>query len=247
MTGPRADASVSVVVPAYNEAARIGETLHRIAEHLERRRTPFEILVVDDGSTDGTAAAVEAHPAAGVRLLRQPANRGKGAAVRAGVLASRHDLVLVCDADLSTPIAELDRLATWIEDSAIVIASRQAPGARVARSWLRRLASQLFNAALRVLGLCRGIRDTQCGFKLLRGAEARSLFGQMEVDGFAFDIELLELARYRGLGVREVGVTWLDTGESSVSLVHHAPGMLRDAMALRRRLRGLRRRDRAAR
>lgn len=235
----RKSQSISVVVPAFNEAERIGQTLDRIAGYLEARAVPFEILVVDDGSTDQTATIVEAHPAVGVHLLRLPENRGKGAATRTGVMASTHELVLLCDADLSTPIEELDRLAAWVEEVPIVIASRQVEGANVARTARRRFASKVFSSTLRSLGLCRGLLDTQCGFKLIRGEVARSLFALIEIDGFAFDIELLELARHYGLNVREVGVTWQESGSSTVSLLRHAPHMVLDSFAILGRIRRL--------
>ncbi len=227
-------------MPAFNEAPRIGASLDRIVSYLRARETPFEVLVADDGSTDSTAEIVETHSASEVRLLRLPENRGKGAATRAGVLASRLDLVLVSDADLATPIEEFDSLAAFVDEAAVVIASRQVAGARVDRTVSRRLASKLFSLALWSMGLCRGLHDTQCGFKLLRGDAARSLFAQMEVDGFGFDIELLELARHHGHEIREVGVTWKASGESSVSLARHGPRMLREALGVRRRIRRLR-------
>lgn len=227
-------------MPAFNEAPRIGASLERIVGYLRARETPFEVLVADDGSTDATPAIVETYPATEVRLLRLPENRGKGAATRAGALASRHDLVLVSDADLATPIEELESLSAFVDEAAVVIASRQVAGARVARTVSRRIASKMFSLALWSMGLCRGLHDTQCGFKLLRGDAARRLFSEMELDGFGFDIELLELARYHGMEIREVGVSWQASGESSVSLLRHGPRMLGEALAVRRRIRGLR-------
>ncbi len=168
-----------------------------------------------------------------------PENRGKGAATRAGVLASSHDLVLVSDADLATPIEELEKLIVFVSEAAVVIASRQVAGARVDRTVSRRLASRMFSVALWSMGLCRGLHDTQCGFKLMRGDAARFLFSRMELDGFGFDIELLELARHHGMEIHEVGVTWQASGESSVSLLRHGPRMLREALAVRRKIRRL--------
>jgi len=228
--------SLSVVVPAYNEARRIADSLDRLVAHLAPRPAPFEILVVDDGSIDRTAEIVEAHTASEIRLLRQPRNRGKGAAVRRGVLSSVMSRVLLCDADLSTPIEELDRLEQFIDSVPIVVASRLVAGARVERTSSRRIVSRLFGYAMRTAGVGSGIRDTQCGFKLLRGDLARALFAQMTLDGFAFDIELLALAKHHGLELREVGVTWNDSDESTVRLFRDAPRMLRDALAVRRRL-----------
>lgn len=231
--------SASVVVPAFNEASRIEASLDAVVGHLKGRGAAWEVIVVDDGSTDATADRVAGRPESAVRLIRFPANRGKGAAVKAGVLASRHDLVLLCDADLSTPIDELDRLAAQLEFAPVVIGSRQGEGADIERGWSRRAMSLVFNGTLHVLGLGRGVRDTQCGFKVLDGETARSLFADVEITGFAFDIELLELARHRGLALREVGVRWKASGESTVRPVRDAVRMLRDALAVRRRLRRL--------
>ncbi|MCZ6507181.1 MAG: glycosyltransferase family 2 protein [Acidobacteria bacterium] len=239
MTGKPEARSVSVVIPAYNEEARIASSLDRVVPYLESRERPFEVLVVDDGSSDGTAGRAQNHPGPGVKVLRLPENRGKGAAVKTGVLASSQELVLICDADLSTPIEELGRLIPWIDQAPIVIASRQAEGARVERTLGRRFASWVFNATLTALRLCPGLRDTQCGFKLLEGDVARFLFARMEIDGFAFDIELLELARHYGIEVREVGVVWRDSSESAVRFLRDTPRMLADAWSLKRRISAL--------
>jgi dolichyl-phosphate beta-glucosyltransferase len=239
MTPGSAPRSASVVIPAYNEAARIGDSLDAVERHLEARGAVWEVLVVDDGSTDATAEVVSGHGSEGVRLIRFAANRGKGAAVKAGVLESRYELVLLCDADLSTPIGELDRLVPYLESAPVVIGSRLRPGADIDRSLSRRAMSQVFNTMLHALGLGRGLLDTQCGFKVLDGDTARSLFRWVEIPGFAFDIELLELARHHGLEVAEVGVRWKASGESTVRPVRDALRMLRDALAVRRRLRRL--------
>ena len=231
--------SITVVIPAYNEASRISRSLDTVVTYLEDRGSPFEVLVVDDGSADKTAATVEAHPGRGVRVLQQPANRGKGAAVKTGVLASSYELVLISDADLSTPIEELERLTPRLDETPIVIASRHVEGAVVERNLSRRFASRIFNGALAAMGLCRGLRDTQCGFKLLEGDVARFLFSRMELDGFAFDIELLELARHYGNTVSEVGVVWRHSGESTVRFFRDTPRMLADAWAVRQRIRRL--------
>jgi len=231
--------SITVVIPAFNEARRISRSLDRVVAYLEDRESPFEVLVVDDGSTDGTAATVEAHTGSGVRILRLPANRGKGAAVKVGVLASTCEMVLISDADLSTPIEEVESLTPWLEEAQVVIASRQAEGAVVERNLRRRIASRVFNGALGAMGLCRGLRDTQCGFKLLDGEVARILFARMELDGFAFDIELIELARHYGYTVQEVGVVWRLSDESTVHFVRDTPRMLADAWAVRQRIKRL--------
>lgn len=226
---------LSVVIPAYNEERRLGPSLDRIAAYCASRGLDHEILVVDDGSTDRTAELVTANPAPGLRLLRQPANRGKGAALRAGVAASAGERVLVTDADLSVPIAQVERLEPRLEAGAdLVLGSRAAPGARVMQRQprYREVMGKTFNRIVRVLGV-RGLADTQCGFKLLTGAAARDLFPRLTIEGFAYDVELVWLARRRGYGVEEVGIEWADSGESRVRALRDSAAMLRDVIGMR--------------
>ncbi len=235
----QASRSVSVVVPAYNEEACLAESLRILGEYLARRAAPHEILVIDDGSTDATSKIAEAWPDPHTKTLRQASNLGKGAAVRRGVEASTGSLVLLCDADLSTPIRELERLEAHLDGAQLVLGSRRSPGARLRRTRSRRFVSWVFNTIVHLAGLCRGLHDTQCGFKLIDGDAARSLFPRLQLDGFAFDLELIELARYEGLEVREVGIEWNDAGESTVRPLKHGVEMLRDVLAVRRRIRSL--------
>lgn len=226
---------LSVVIPAYNEARRLGPTLDRVVAYLEGRGTGHEVLVVDDGSTDATAALVQDHPAAGVRLVRQPENRGKGAALRRGVAESRGERVLLCDADLSTPIEELPALERHLDaGTRVAIGSRGLADSdvRVHQPLYRELMGKTFNRFIRLLGV-RGLRDTQCGFKLLDGELARSLFPEVRTEGFAFDVELLWLARRRGHRVEEVGVAWLDSPDSRVHPLFDSAAMLRDVVLMR--------------
>ena len=233
----------SVVIPAYEEAARLGGTLERVLAYFEHRGgrpgKDFEVLVVDDGSPDATAALAETYAARGVRVLRLPENRGKGAALRAGVLASRGRRVLLTDADLSTPIADLERLEPHLAEAPVVIGSRAVAGAELVRRQplYRELMGKTFNKIVRLLAV-RGLRDTQCGFKLLDGELARSLFADLTVDRFAYDVELLWLARRRGHRVDEVGVRWENSPQSRVSPVRDSLRMLADVVKLRWRHRG---------
>jgi dolichyl-phosphate beta-glucosyltransferase len=227
---------ISVVIPAYNEERRIGASLAAIISYLDSGQEDYEIVVVDDGSRDGTAATVEqAKGAAGgrVRLLRMPENRGKGAAVRAGVLASRGAEVLLSDADLATPIEELAKLRARLSDGCdMVVGSRVLDGSdiRVRQHPARALMGRIFNIIVRTL-LIGGIRDTQCGFKLFRGPAARELFAAASVDGFAFDVEILLLARSR-YHVAEVPVVWRHVEQSKVSPGRDAARMLVDIVKL---------------
>lgn len=236
------EVDLSVIIPAYNEALRLGPTLDRVAGYLAARGIDHEILVIDDGSSDGTAALALGHPAAAVRLLRQPRNLGKGAALRRGVAESRGRRVLLTDADLSTPIEELERLEDRLEAGAdLAIGSRGLEDSDVRRAQpiYRELMGRTFNGIIRLLGV-RGVSDTQCGFKLLSGAVARELFPFLAIDGFAYDVELIWLARRRGLRVDEVGVAWINSPDSRVHPVFDSIAMLRDVVLMRWRHRGWR-------
>jgi dolichyl-phosphate beta-glucosyltransferase len=227
---------LSVVVPAYQEERRLGPTLDRLHDFLAGRGEPFEVLVVDDGSSDGTRAVAEEAAARrpAVRVLGLDRNRGKGAAVRAGALAAKGDRILVTDADLSTPIEELTKLQARLEAGAdVAIGSRGLPDSdlRVRQTVLRETMGKIFNGIVRALGMLP-FRDTQCGFKLFRAEVARDLFSRATVDGFAFDVEILLLAarRYR---VDEVPVAWRNDAASRVSPVRDSLRMLRDVVRLR--------------
>lgn len=214
--------TLSVVIPAFNEGHRIAAAIDEVVAEVERWCYRCEVLVVDDGSTDDTAAAVTGlrHYGVPVRLLRHDRNRGKGAALRLGVRASRGALVLLTDADLATPIEEIGGLLGYIARGAdIAIASRAVPGSRVLvhQAALRELSGRVFNRLVRTV-LLPSIRDTQCGFKLFRGPVARALFAECAIDGYAIDVEVLSLAYRAGLTVAEVPVQWSHVAGSKVHL-----------------------------
>ncbi len=231
---------ISVIIPAFNEADRLSSSLERVCEFLERREgqanEDFEVLVVDDGSADATARVAAKFVERGVRVLRLPTNRGKGAALKAGVLASQGDRVLLCDADLSTPIEDLARLESHMESAQIVIGSRALADADITlrQPFYREWMGKVFNAIIRLLGIT-GIRDTQCGFKLLDGRVARRLFGQLTIERFAFDVELIFLAQRQGYEVVEVGVTWANSPASRVDPLKDSFSMFSDVLRLRLR------------
>lgn len=228
---------LSVVVPAYNEASRLPATLARIAEFLEGapRWRPAEVIIVDDGSRDQTAAVGEGfggRDGVEVRVCRLAVNRGKGAAVRTGLAASRGEWVLISDADLAAPIEDVDLLLAAGAD--LATGSRALRRELISRRqpWARDLMGRGFNLLLRVLGLT-ALRDTQCGFKLLRGELARTLGQQLRLDGFAFDVELLARTRRLGGSIREIPVHWEHVDESRVRAVRHSLQMARDVLRLR--------------
>lgn len=223
-----------MVVPAYDEGVRLAPSLRRILDHLRSRDLDFEVLVVDDGSRDDTAEVARSFDVPELVVLRHLVNRGKGAALRTGVLASQGEQVLLTDADLSTPITDLDRLEPHLQDADLVLGSRAVQDADIIerQPLYRELMGKTFNLLIRLLGV-RGIRDTQCGFKLLEGGVARDLFTALTIDRFAYDVELVWLARRRGLRVKEVGVTWKNSPDSRVSPVRDSLSMLRDILRFR--------------
>lgn len=220
--------ALSVVIPAYNEAARLPATLRRVAEYLDGAGISHEILVVDDGSRDDTAARALAALDGRVRVLRNGANRGKGYSVRRGMLAAGGRRRLMSDADLSTPIEELERLAQKIDEGCdVAIASRALPGANVEihQSPFREGIGRAFNVLVRLLVL-PGLRDTQCGFKLFSAAAAEEAFSRARLDGFSFDVEVLYVALRRGLRIAEVPVTWRNDVASRVTLLRGTAAFL---------------------
>jgi dolichyl-phosphate beta-glucosyltransferase len=244
---------LSVVVPAYNEERRLPDTLGQILAYLDRQTYRFELIVADDGSADRTATLVEAlaarrpQPAAekgGVRLLRLD-HRGKGFAVRAGALAAEGEYVLLCDADLATPIEEWEKLYRMFAGGyEVVIGSREGLGARrLGEPWYRHIMGRIFNMIIRVVAL-RGIQDTQCGFKALRQPVAADLFRRVRIYGddaptvhgpavTAYDVELLFLARRRGYRIAEVPVIWRYGTETKVNPLRDSLRCLRDVLTVR--------------
>ncbi len=232
----------SLVIPAYNEAERIGQTLHIIMAWLERNSPEAEVIVVNDGSTDATGEVVHATFALGsplqTRLLENYPNRGKGAAVRAGFLAASRPIAVFTDADLSTPIEEISRLVDPIAAGEVDVAfgsralDRSLIGHR--QPWRREQGGRIFNLIVR---LATGLPfwDTQCGCKAFRMSTCRPLFEAARTDGFGFDVELLYLAHQAGLRLREVPVHWNHCEGSKVDFARDSLRMLKEIVALRGR------------
>jgi len=237
--GRAEEPALSVVIPAYNEAERIGPYLEAIAAFLQAAGEPHEILVVDDGSRDGTADLIrrERQRLEALGLLTYEPNRGKGHAVRTGFLAARGKLRLFADADGSTPIAELLRLRSALEQQGcdLAIGSRALPAPGIERRIKphRYLIGQVFRV-LREGLLHVSVVDSQCGFKLLTAEAARIICPAARVDGFAFDVEWLYLAARAGLRVAEVPVNWHDSQSSRVNLLTDPWRMTRDMLRIRR-------------
>jgi glycosyltransferase involved in cell wall biosynthesis len=229
------DPLLTIVIPAYNEESRLPATLTRVSEALELRGEPYEVLVVVNGSTDRTADVVKEASArdGNVRLIVTPL-RGKGRAVKIGIVEARGDRIVFADADLSTPIEEVIALADRLDERhQVVIASREGSGARrVGEPYVRHLMGRVFNLLVQVLAV-RGIQDTQCGFKAFTRQCAQDVFRRQRIVGFGFDVEVLYLARRLGYGIKEVPVTWEYAASSRVDPVKDTIRMFRDVLAVR--------------
>lgn len=229
---------VSVIFPAYNEGHRLRDTLACVVEYMTRRQRPAEIIVADDGSTDRTETVVRTAMTAAtsaavcIRYLQLP-HRGKGSAVRAGVLAARGDPIMFLDADLSIPVEILGTLMDALRDGVdIAVASRYVGGARVRRPLLRRLMSHAFRAIVHLILVTR-TRDTQCGAKAYRAPAAARLFSRQTVNGYAFDAEILHIADRLQLRITEVPCVLVQLRTSSTSLLRDVPRMIRDLLVIR--------------
>jgi dolichyl-phosphate beta-glucosyltransferase len=234
---PRPD--LSIVVPAFNEEARLGPTLREYLAYCRQTTRRAELIVVDDGSVDRTSNVVNTlesrYPE--IRLIRLAENHGKGHAVRSGVVNAQGKLVLFADADGATPLSEIERLEAAIAAGAdVAIGSRALQDARVEvkARWYRRVIGRAFHAMVELLTVS-GVKDTQCGFKLFRGPVAHDLFSRMRIRGFSFDVEVLMMAQRRGYRIAEVPVNWSHQPGSKVNLVTDSARMLRDLFIIRGR------------
>jgi dolichyl-phosphate beta-glucosyltransferase len=227
---------LSVVVPAYNEAQRIESSLRRLFEYLNQASWDSEVIVVDDGSRDETLALVHNVPPGrvAVHVLDNVVNRGKGFSVRRGMLAATGRYALFCDADLSTPIDEVENLIRAIDAGAdVAIGSRALPRSdvRVHQPWWRETMGRTFNWF--VQALVPGIADSQCGFKCFRVEAAHRIFERQRLDRFAFDVEVLCVARLLGYRISEVPVVWINHPLSKVDPIRDSTRMLLDLLRIR--------------
>jgi dolichyl-phosphate beta-glucosyltransferase len=227
---------ISIVIPAFNESRRIGESLNRVCEFVEQSPLTFDVIVVDDGSTDTTAEIVRGFRSDCIKLIQNGENRGKGYSVRNGVLNATGTYVLFTDADLSTPIEELVKLHDIAErDRAdIVLGSRAIERRYIERHQplFREIGGIAFNRVVRVL-LGLDISDTQCGFKLLHRDRTRWIFEKQTINGFGFDPEILFLAAHREMRIREVPVRWSHADETKVRVLRDGLRMLGDLFRIR--------------
>jgi dolichyl-phosphate beta-glucosyltransferase len=229
---------LSVIIPAYNEEKRLRDTLIAVSRYLEKRYKEYEIIVVDDGSSDGTRRIAEeiAHRMPNLRIISNQKNTGKGYSVKTGILASRGDKVLFTDADLSAPISELEKLENALNrEHGIAIASRADKGTVILKKQniLRRYMGKTFNMLVRIF-LIKGFKDTQCGFKLFRRHVALDLFSRQKLNGFTFDTEILYLAGKLGYKVKSVPVIWSDSPGSKVRIFSGSLSMLLELLKIKR-------------
>ena len=234
---------LSLVIPAYNEARRLPNTLRELHDYCRRWARLFEVIIVVESSTDETLALAQAGTKTfpQLKVIGNRIHRGKGFAVRTGMLASAGELVFFTDADLSTPLYEIDRALAVFEaerDLQIIVGNRQHPNSQIIRhqSWMREGMGKTFNALVRWLAGIE-IRDTQCGFKGFRQAASRAIFERQKTDGFSFDVEVLLLAKALGFSVKEMPVHWSNSPDSKVRVVSDSLKMLRDVAVVRQMVR----------
>ncbi len=212
---------LSVIVPAYNEAGRITNTLREIDKYLSKQNYQYEIIVVSDGSKDATAQVVRnlIPRIANLKLIDNKQNHGKGFVVRQGILEAKGDYRLFSDADNSTSIDQVEKMWPEFEKGEdIVIGSRDVKGAAllVPQSASRVLLGNIFNLIVQITAGLFGIWDTQCGFKCFSKSAAQAVFPRCRIDRFAFDVEVLVLAKKMGYKIKEIPVTWINDPESKV-------------------------------
>ena len=229
---------ISIVIAAYNEEKRIKPSLFKVKEYLTTQGMNYEIIVVDDGSTDYTGQIVtDLMPQIPhLKVIRYETNRGKGYALRQGVLASKGEVVLLTDADLSTPIEELSLLLPLISDNKcdIAIGSRALALSEIIKKqpWWRQGMGKLFNKIVKIL-IVDDFSDTQCGFKIFSGDIVRGLFKEARIDRFAYDVEILALAKKKGYRIIEVPIKWINSPESKVNPIRDSLQMLFDLLRIR--------------
>lgn len=237
---------LSLVIPAYNEALRLPPTIARLKEFGKGFTKGAEVVIVVEKSSDGTLeiarelCAQQADSAMRFEIIANPVQRGKGYAVRTGMLQARGEIIFYMDADLSVPLRDVHAFLAWFEERPevdVLIGNRQHPQARVTRaqSWFRRSMGQTFNRVLGCLAIAE-LKDTQCGFKAFRREAAKAIFARQQIDGFAFDVEVLLLAKRLGFVVEDRPVEWINSTESKVRIFRDSIQMLRDAIAVRRKV-----------
>jgi dolichyl-phosphate beta-glucosyltransferase len=225
--------NLSVIIPAYNEEHRIKETLNKIINHLNKKKYNYEIIIVDDGSKDKTISIIQNIKNKKIRILKNEINKGKGYSIKRGVLNATRDLILFSDADLSTPIEELDHFIKYL-DYDIIIGSRALKESNIIihQPFYREYSGKIFNLFVKLFTV-RGIKDTQCGFKLFKKDIAYNIFKKQTIDRFGFDVEILYIANKYNYKIKELPVHWLNDTKSKVSLFKDSIRMFLDLIKIR--------------
>ena len=236
---------LSIILPAHNEEQRLPRTLDEVRGFVEAQSYPVEVVLVENGSQDRTLELAQQYAASlpYLRVLHED-RPGKGLAVRTGILTAKGQYRIFCDVDFSMPIAEISRfIPPALPDCQVAIASREAPGSvRYNEPYYRHLSGRVFNTLVRWLAL-PGLQDSQCGFKCFRGDIADEIFPLQTNTGWAFDVEVLFIARQRGYRIVEVPIPWYFNPESKIRILRDSWRMLRDLILIRRNsLRGMYRR-----
>ena len=231
------DIYLSIVIPAYNEEKRIGRTLEKVMGYLKTKDYECEIIVVNDGSTDSTREMIRKFEGMDSMLsvIENKIGKGKGYSVRRGMLEARGKFALFSDADLSTPIEEIEKLIYWLEkDYDIAIGSRDLPDSQVEihQSFLREGMGKIFNKIMNLI-VFTGFKDTQCGFKCFKRHVVNKVFSKQRINGFAFDVENILIAMQHGFRIKEVPVRWLNSPYSKVSVVRDPALMLYDLFRIK--------------
>lgn len=226
---------LSIIIPAYNEEDRIQSTIEKIQNYLDKQNQDYEILVIDDGSKDNTVKLVKDN-FANVQIVKQEVNQGKGAAVRRGMLEAKGDLRLFTDADLSTPIYEIDKMLEWQKkgyDVCIGSRAMQSELIKEHQPWYREFMGKTFNKIVQFL-VVRGIKDTQCGFKMFTKKAAEDIFSRSKINGYAFDVEAVFLANSLKYKIKEIPVEWYNDERSKVNPVTDSIKMFLEILKIRK-------------
>ena len=223
--------NISIVIPAFNEAQRLPTTLTKIHAYAKRTFDNYEIIVVDDGSKDQTVTIAQIN---GCKVLRNLENKGKGYSVKRGMLSAKYETILFTDADLSTPITELDKFLPLLEEKDFLIASRNCVGAKRLedQGTIRKVMGKVFSIAVRLIAGCN-VTDSQCGFKVFKRSVAQEVFSRQTFEGFSFDVEILHIAERLGFSFKEVPVIWKNDARSTVRPVKDSLRMFRDIVRVR--------------
>lgn len=224
--------NISVIIPAYNEERRIISTLIKINNYLKTEKYDYEIIVIDDGSKDRTVELVQQQGFA--KIIRNPGNKGKGYSVKQGMLSAKNEWILFSDADLSTPIEELDKFKPYAGSHEVMIGSRCLAQSKIAlhQPFYRELPGKIFGKMVKLICL-KEITDSQCGFKLFSRNAAQKIFSKQTINRFGFDVEILYLAKKYGYSLKEIPITWTNDRQTRLNLFTDSISMFKDIIKIR--------------